>query len=150
MFQFTVPGFKQPGDLLNLLGLFHRVQTDLSCELAVQTGRWYLPGGTGGKFVDSFTEFFEHFDGCADLSGGWCLHNQMWMPRDDLWVSSCRRHESLLTTDCMSLVTSGAIGCAHGLLKPSLAAASSAAIFVGASTVVRSGSPIIRAYSRSV
>jgi hypothetical protein len=49
----------------------------------------------------------------------------------------------------MSLATSGAIGCAHGLLKPSLAVACSAAILVGASTVVRSGSPISRAYSRS-
>ena len=45
----------------------------------------------------------------------------------------------------VNFTISGAPRCAHGLVKPSLAAASSAAILVGASTVVRSGSPIPRA-----
>lgn len=74
MFQFTVPGFKQAGDLLNLLGLFHRVRTDLSGELTVDTGGWYLPDGSGGMFIDAFTELLEHFHGGFYLGRGGCLH----------------------------------------------------------------------------
>jgi len=74
MFQFTVPGFKQAGDLLNLLGLLHRVRTDLSGELAVDAGRWYLPDGSGGVFINAFTELLEHFHGCVYLGGSGCLH----------------------------------------------------------------------------
>ena len=67
LLQFTVPGFKQSSDLSNLLCLFHRVHTDLSCELAVDTGRWYLADGTGSVLIDAFTELFEDFYGGADL-----------------------------------------------------------------------------------
>jgi len=74
MLQFTVPGFKQSGDPLNLLGLLHRVRTDLSCELAVETGGWYLPDGTGGVFIDAFTELLKHFNGGVYLGDGGCLH----------------------------------------------------------------------------
>ena len=84
------------------------------------------------------------------MSCGWCLHNQIRMPRDGLWASSCRWPGCFLRTNCVSLTTSGAIGCAHGSPKPSLAAASSAAIFVGASMVVRSGSLNSRECSRSL
>ena len=74
MVQFTVPGFKQSGDLLNLLGLLHRVRTDLTGELTVGAGRWYLPDGSGGVFIDAFTELLEHFNGGVYLGGGGCLH----------------------------------------------------------------------------
>ena len=74
MVQFTVPGFEQAGDLLNLLGLLHRVRTDLTGELTVDTGRWYLPDGSGGVFIDAFTELLEHFNGGDYLGGGRCLH----------------------------------------------------------------------------
>ncbi len=48
------------------------------------------------------------------------------------------------------LACSGVTGCAQASLKPSRLAASSAAIFVGASITARNGSPMTRAYSRSV
>jgi len=76
LFQFTAPGFKQSSDLSNLLRLFHRVRTNLSGELAVGTGRWYLPDGTGGVFVDAFTELFKDFHGGAYLGGCGCLHGR--------------------------------------------------------------------------
>ena len=69
-----MPGFKQASDLVNLLRLLHRVRTDLSRELTVDTGGWYLPNGTGGVLVDAFTELLEHFNGSVNLGGGWCLH----------------------------------------------------------------------------
>jgi hypothetical protein len=70
-----MPGFKQASDLSNLLRLFHRVRTDLSGEQAIDTGRWYLPDGTGGVFVDAFTELLEHFHGGVDLRSGRGLHD---------------------------------------------------------------------------
>jgi hypothetical protein len=152
MFQFTMPGFKQSSDLLNLLRLVHCVHTDLSCELTGYTGWWYLPDRSGGVFVDAFTELLEHFHGDAQLGGGGFLHGrcQIRMPREGLWPHSCRYPGCLLSICSVNLATAGSTGCAHGLLKPSLAAVSSAAIFVGASTVVRRGSPSVRANSRSV
>jgi hypothetical protein len=76
MFQFTMPGFKQSGDLLNLLCLFHSVHTDLSRELTSDTGWWYLPDRLGGMLVDAFTELLEHFHGGAQLGGGGFLHGR--------------------------------------------------------------------------
>ena len=73
--QFTVPGLKQASDLLNLLLLFHCVQTDLACDLSRQIAVGYLPSGTGGKFIDAFTELFEHFNGRAYLGGCGRLHS---------------------------------------------------------------------------
>lgn len=69
-----MPGFKQASDLSNLLCLFHRVRTDLSGEQAIDIGRWYLPDGTGGVFIDAFTKLFQDFNGGAYLGGGGCLH----------------------------------------------------------------------------
>ena len=71
-----MPGFKQSGDLLNLLRLFHRVRTDLSGEVAVDTGRGYLPNGSGSVFIDAFTELFQDFNGSVYLGGGGCLHTR--------------------------------------------------------------------------
>ena len=69
-----MPGFKQSSDLSNLLCLFHRVLTDLSRELAGETGRGNLPDRLGGVLVDAFTELLEHFHGGAQLGGGGYLH----------------------------------------------------------------------------
>jgi hypothetical protein len=33
-------------------------------------------------FVQAFVELPEHFDGGADLSRAWRLHDQMWIPRE--------------------------------------------------------------------
>lgn len=100
--------------------------------------------------VDVFTKPFQHLDGGSDFSGRRCVHNQMWIPLAGLRVSSgrwlCRR----LGSHSARLASSGVMGCAHGWLNPRRAAASSAAVLVGASTTVRSGSPMTRAYSRSV
>ncbi len=76
LFQFTLPGFKQSSDLLNLLRLFHRVRTDLPSKQTVDTGWWYLPDGTGSVSVDAFTELLEHFHGGAQLGGGGFLHGR--------------------------------------------------------------------------
>ena len=69
-----MPGFQQAGDCLNLLRLFHRVHTDLTCELTGDTGWWYLPDRFGGVLVDAFTELLEHIHGGAQLDGGGFLH----------------------------------------------------------------------------
>ena len=69
-----MPGFKQSSDLSNLLRLFHRVDTNLSSEQAVDTRRWYLSNRTGGVFIDAFTELFEDLNGGAYLDGCGCLH----------------------------------------------------------------------------
>ena len=71
-----MPSFKQSSDLSNLLLLFHRVHTDLPGKLTVDTGWWYLPDGTGGVFIDTFTELLEHFHGGAQLDGGGLLHGR--------------------------------------------------------------------------
>jgi hypothetical protein len=41
---------------------------------------WQFDGQIVGVVDDVFAEFFEHLNDGADLSGGWCSHNQMWMP----------------------------------------------------------------------
>ena len=74
LFQFNLPGLKQSSDLLNLLGLLHRVHTDLAGELAADIGWWYLPGGSDGVLIDPFTELLEHFHGGAQLDGRGFLH----------------------------------------------------------------------------
>ena len=81
-----MPGLKQSVDFFYLVILLHRVHTDLSCELAGDTGWWNLSDGTHSVFVDAFTEFLKHFDGGADLDGGGCLHDacQIRMPREGL------------------------------------------------------------------
>ena len=76
LFQFALPGFKKPSDLLNLPCLFHRALTDLSRELTSDTGWWYLPDRSGGVVVDAFTELLEHFHGDAQLGGVWFLHGR--------------------------------------------------------------------------
>jgi hypothetical protein len=45
-----------------------------------QSRVWQFDDQIVGVVVDVFAEFLEHLNGGADLSGGWCLHNQMWMP----------------------------------------------------------------------
>ena len=56
-----------------------------------------------GVVIDVFAKFFEHLDGGADLSGGWCLHNQTWMPCDGLCASSCRCPGRRLESHCARL-----------------------------------------------
>ena len=74
LFQFTLPGFKQSSDLSNLLGLLHRVHTDLAGKLTTDTGWWYLPGGSDSVLIDAFIELLEHFHGGAQLDGRGFLH----------------------------------------------------------------------------
>ena len=100
--------------------------------------------------IEPFTELGEDFDGGADLGGGGSLHNQMWMPRDGWRAGFCRRLGVEGAIQSAWGICSAVTGCAHGDSKPSLPAASSAALLDEASTTVRRGSPNSRAYSRSV
>ncbi len=100
--------------------------------------------------VDVFAEALQHLDGGSDLSGRRCVHSQMWIPREGLRVRSGRWLCLRLGSHSARWTSSERTGCAQGSLNPRRAAASSAASLEGASTTVRNGSPITRAYSRSV
>lgn len=142
LLQLNSPGLEQPGDLPNLLRLLLRVHTDLCRELAGDIGGRNLPEGPAGMFVDALAKFLKHLNGGADLDGGGCLHDgcQIRMPGDDLRPHSRRNRDCLFSMGSINFTSSGVTGCAHGLLKPSWVATFSAAVLVGASTTVRSGS----------
>ena len=147
---FVSPLFQLRGDSLNPGGLFDGSDFDVAGVTIAKLRIRELYHGMCGVFIKPFAEFVEHFNSGADLGSRWCLHNQMWMPREGLWVMLWRCPGRCLGSNCARCSSSDVMGCAHGSLKPSRAAASSAASLVGASITVRSGSPIARAYSRSV
>jgi len=103
----------------------------------------------GRVIIYPLFELLQHFNRSADLGCGWSSHNQTWMPCECLRAGGWWRRVRG-GSHCAFRACSAVTGCAHGSPKPSRIAASSAAIFVGASTTVRNGSPISRAYSRSV
>ena len=76
-FQFAMPRLKLAGDGFDLVGLLHRIDANLTRELAGNSGWRNLPDGMRGVVVDPFAEFFEHLDGGADLGGGGSLHDEV-------------------------------------------------------------------------
>jgi hypothetical protein len=146
--EFVTPLLQLRGHGLNPADLFDAHHLGSRSYMSAESGFRQFNDEVRGVVIDVFTKTFEHLDGGSNLSGRRCVHNQMWMPREGLRVTSWRW--LCLRLGNHSARSSGRIGCAQGSLKPSRAAASSAASLVGASTTVRSGSPITRAHSRSV
>ena len=148
--QFIVPVLQLTGDGVDVGGLLNCLCLEARAVVCAKSRFRRLNRCLSGSGVQLFPELLEDSDGRLDLSWGWCLHIQMRMPQEGFRANTRRVLGCLLSICSVNLTTSGAIGCAQGFVKPSLAAASSAAIFVGASTVVRRGSPTEWAYSRSV
>lgn len=144
------PVLQLRGDGFNAAGLFNSADFDASSVVSTGWRFRQLHHGMFSMGIEPFTEFGEDFDGGADLGGGGSLHNQTWMPRDDLRVGFCRLLGAEGAIQSAWGICSAVTGCAHGDSKPSLPAASSAALLDKASTTVRRGSPNSRAYSRSV
>ena len=72
------------GDLLDAYHL--RPRSHVSAE----SGLRQFNDEICGVAIDVFAKPFQHLDGGSDLSGRWCVHNQMWIPREGLRASSGR------------------------------------------------------------
>lgn len=148
--QLVPPVLQLRSDCFNAGGLLDGADFDAP---GVVSARWRFRQLHHGMFrvrIETFTKFGEDFDGRADLGGGGSLHNQIWMPRENVRAGFCRRLGVEGAIQSAWGICSAVTGCAHGDSKPSLPAASSAALLDEASTTVRRGSPNSRAYSRSV
>lgn len=148
--EFVAPAFQLGHDGLNPSDLLDGLRFDArGCVVAASRFR-RLHRVEGRVIVYALFELLQHFNGSADLGCGWSSHDQTWMPCECLRVGDCSWRRFRGGSHCAFRACSAVTGCAQGSPKPSRIAASSAAIFVGASTTVRNGSPISRAYSRSV
>lgn len=148
--QLVAPVCQLRGDGFNPAHLLDGLDFNAACMVNAVLRFGQLHYGILGLFIQPFTELFEHFDGGVDLGSGWCLHNQIRIPQAGWRTSLCRCPGRRLESHCARLNSESETGCAHGSPKPSCAAFSSAMSLLGASTVVRNGSPNSRAYSRSV
>lgn len=148
--EFAAPLLQLRGHGLNAVDLLDAYHLGPRSYVSAESGLRQFNDEFRGVAVDVFAESFQHLNGSSDLSGRRCVHSQMWIPRKGLRVSwrrwLCRR----VGSHSARWASSERIGCAQGSLNPRRAAASSAASLEGASTTVRNGSPITRAYSRSV
>lgn len=148
--EFAAPLLQLRGHGLNAVDLLDAYHLGPRSYVSAESCLWQFNDEIRGVAVEMFAKPFQHLDGDSDLSGCRCVHNQMWIPREGVRARLGRRLCRGLDNHSAPLTSSGRTGCAQGALNPSRAAASSAASLVGASTTVRNGSPISRAYSRSV
>jgi hypothetical protein len=85
--QFVAPVLQLRGDELDTGSLLKGPRFDTRGVLVAKLRVRELRHGVSSVFVQAFVELPEHFDGGADLSRAWRLHNQMWMPRDGFCAS---------------------------------------------------------------
>lgn len=148
---FAAPLFQLRGHGLNAGDLLDAHHLGPISYVSAESCLWQFNDEVRGVAIDVFAKPFQHLNGGSDLSGRRCVHSQMWIPREGLLrVSSGRWLCLRLGSHSARWTSSERTGCAQGSLNPRRAAASSAASLEGASTTVRNGSPIKRAYSRSV
>jgi len=70
------------GVLLDVSGL------GLCSEMIAHPRIWLLHDRADGSVIDSFAEYFQHFNCSANFGCVRCSHNQMRMPREGLRTSS--------------------------------------------------------------
>lgn len=148
--EFGAPLLQLSGHGLNAGDLLDAYHLGPRSDMSAESGFRQFNNEIRSVAVNVFAEALQHLDGGSDLSGRRCVHNQTWIPREGVRASSTRRQCRRLGNHSALWTSCGRTGCAQGSLKPRRLAASSAASLVGASTTVRNGSPIKRAYSRSV
>jgi len=75
--QLLAPVFQLLRNDVNVRGLLDCPGFDSRGIVIAESGVRQLNHGMGCMFIQPFAQLLEHFDGGADLSGGWWLHNQM-------------------------------------------------------------------------
>lgn len=133
--EFVTPFLQLRSHGLNPGDLFDAHHLSSRSYMSAESGFRQFDDEVRGVVIDVLTKTFEHLDGGSDLSGRRRVHNQMWMPRERLRVTSWRWLCLCLGNHSARWTSSGRTGCAQGSLKPSRAAASSAASLFGASTI---------------
>jgi len=84
LLHLVAPLFQLRGDGLNTGCLLNGSRFNASRVLVAAFRVRELSDGMCAVLIEAFTELLEHFNGDADLGGAWRLHDQMWMPRENL------------------------------------------------------------------
>ncbi len=84
--EFATPLLQLSGHGLNAGDLLDAHHFGPISYVSTESGLRQFNDEICGVAIDVFAKPFQHLDGGSDLSGRWCVHNQIWIPREGLRV----------------------------------------------------------------
>ena len=86
--EFAAPLLQLRGHSLNAGDLLDAYHLGPRSYVSAESGLRQFNDEIRSVAVDVFAEALQHLDGGSDLSSRRCVHGQMWIPREGLWVTS--------------------------------------------------------------